>query len=168
MKKTFLPFAVFAGIVLLAAVPLLKGKDPSVLSSALIEKPVPAFSVEGLSDQDLKNGKVSVINVFASWCVTCAAEQEWLEKISSIVPVYGLAYKDKKPDLEKWLSDHGNPFAAIGHDTDGRASIEWGVYGVPETFIVDGQGVIRYKHVGAIDQYSYNDVLKPLIEDLKK
>lgn len=175
MNKAFAPFAVFAVVVLLAALPLLRGKDPSLVPSALLEKPVPEFNLPaalkespGFSPADLKKGKVSIVNFFASWCVSCAAEQEVLEKLSKAVPVYGFAYKDKQGDLEKWLAEQGNPFTGIAADGSGRTAIDWGVYGVPETFIIDGKGIIRYRHVGPVTEESYENIFLPLIAELEK
>lgn len=175
MNKAFAPFAVFAVVVLLAALPLLRGKDPSLVPSALLEKPVPEFNLpaalkksSGFSPADLKKGKVSVVNFFASWCVSCVAEQALLEKLSKTVPVYGFAYKDKQADLAKWLETHGNPFTGIAADSDGRMAIDWGVYGVPETFVIDGKGVIRYRHVGPVTEDAYESIFLPLITELEK
>jgi cytochrome c biogenesis protein CcmG/thiol:disulfide interchange protein DsbE len=175
MKASFIPLIVFALVVLLAAVPLLAGKDPSVLPSALLERPAPGFDLPpaldgkgGFATADLKKGAVSVVNVFASWCVACAAEHEALAALAEDVAVYGLSYKDRPEDLAAWLERHGNPYRAIGDDREGRVAIDWGVYGVPETFVVDGAGIVRYRHAGAVTPEVYARVLKPLIEELEK
>lgn len=179
MKKAlpFLPLFALLFVVALFAVPLLSGKDPSVLPSAMIGKPVPSFSLppavegEGLSSDALRSGKTpAVVNVFASWCVTCAGEQKVLAALAetSGVPVYGIVYKDTREAARKWLARHGNPFAATGFDAAGRVSIDWGVYGVPETFVVDKGGVIRHKHVGPLTPQESERTLLPLLERLKK
>lgn len=172
----FIPLGGVGLLLALLAAPLLQGKDPSVLPSAMIGKPVPDFVLpsalrgRGFSSDDLRNGEVAVVNVFASWCVTCAAEQEVLEELSrhSVVPVYGIVYKDRREAVEKWLEQHGNPYKATGFDESGRVSIDWGVYGVPETFVIDGSGIIRYRHVGALTREESLTVLQPLLARLKR
>jgi cytochrome c biogenesis protein CcmG/thiol:disulfide interchange protein DsbE len=154
-------FAILAGIFAFA----LRSGDPSKLPSALIGKPVPNIAlagVEGLSDgtraiggftgADLAAGQVSVVNFWASWCVPCVQEHPVLValKEKTGVRLYGVNYKDQAAAARRFLGRYGNPFAAVGVDGDGRAAIEWGVYGMPETFVVDGQGRIAYKHVGPI------------------
>ena len=139
------------------------------LPSALIDKPAPALtlppldaSTTGFGPQDLKAGHVTVINVWASWCVPCRAEAPALAALSKAhgFALYGLVYKDTPAKARAFLTDVGNPFARIGLDADGRAGIEWGVYGVPETFIVDGKGIVRERFVGPITEESLaNDVL---------
>lgn len=156
----FAPLLAFALLVALFATPLLRGYDPSALPSALRGKPAPDFVLQaavsgrpGFSTAELK-GKLSIVNVFASWCVTCAAEQEFLtdktEKTG--LPLYGIAYKDKREDTEAWLERHGNPFTAIGADADGRVAIDWGVYGVPETYLVGPSGVVLARHAGPMTE----------------
>lgn len=172
----FIPLFGLGLLLALLAAPLLQGKNPSVLPSAMIGRPAPDFVLpsalrgRGFSSDDLRSGEVSVVNVFASWCVTCAAEQEILEAMSrdSGVPVYGIVYKDRREAVEKWLEQHGNPYKATGFDENGRVSIDWGVYGVPETFVVDGRGIIRYRHVGALTREESADVLQPLLARLKE
>jgi cytochrome c biogenesis protein CcmG/thiol:disulfide interchange protein DsbE len=154
---TFLPLAV---AVVLAAVfwwALKFGSNPSLVPSPLIDKPVPAFrvpSLEGgadLTEADFK-GRVTVLNVFASWCLPCRAEHPALTGLArdGKARIVGLNYKDKPNDAKAWLKELGNPYARIGADRVGRAAIEWGVYGVPETFVIDKAGRIRHKQVGPI------------------
>jgi cytochrome c biogenesis protein CcmG, thiol:disulfide interchange protein DsbE len=158
-----LPLLVFAGLALLFLVRLFAG-DPSRVPSALIGRPVPAFSLEpvpglteagapvpGLSDADLK-GRVTVVNVWASWCVPCRQEHPALVELAKnpAVRVVGINYKDNPDNARRFLRDLGNPFAAIGTDSSGRAAIDWGVYGVPETFVVGPDGTIRHKHIGPL------------------
>ncbi len=171
--KSFLPFILFVIVVGLAAVPLLEGKDPARLPSALIGKVVPATTLpaaigsKGFATADFK--KPAVVNFFASYCVTCRAEQKVLEKLvkENKVTLYGIDYKDTKPAVRDWLARYGNPFAAVGFDADGRAAIDWGVYGVPETFLVDKNGVIRRKFVGALTMELYKKEVKATLEELK-
>lgn len=165
-------------VVALAAVfyaLLMDDKDPSEIPSALIDRPVPAFTLPGLgsspglSSGDLK-GEVTLVNVFASWCVPCRAEHPVLTELAKEkrVRLVGINYKDKPEAALKWLDDLGNPYERIGADAQGRVAIEWGVYGVPETFVVDRQGVIRYKHVGPVTPEILSKTLLPIIEALRK
>lgn len=150
--------------------------NPREIPSALIGKPVPEFSLppvegrkEGLSTADLKTGAPSLVNVFASWCVPCRIEHPLLMGLAreGIAPIHGLNYKDNPSDVSKWLDQLGDPFQRTGADRDGRVGIEWGVYGVPETFVVDGQGQIRCKHVGPLTEWDVENKIKPLLRDLK-
>jgi cytochrome c biogenesis protein CcmG/thiol:disulfide interchange protein DsbE len=134
--------------------------EPSKIPSALINKPVPDFTlaavpglpVPGLAAGDLKAGKVTVVNVWASWCAPCRIEHPLLTELAKRpdITLAGINYKDEPENAVRFLMTLGQPFAAVGMDRDGRAAVNWGVYGVPETFIVDGQGVIRYKHIGPL------------------
>ena len=157
------PLFVFAALALLFLVRLYAG-DPSQVPSALIGRPVPAFTLEplpslshagqqvpGLSDADLK-GRVTVVNVWASWCVPCRQEHPALVELAKnpTVRVVGINYKDNPENARRFLGSLGNPFAAIGIDPTGRAAIDWGVYGVPETFVVGPDGTIRHKHIGPL------------------
>jgi cytochrome c biogenesis protein CcmG, thiol:disulfide interchange protein DsbE len=148
-------------------------RDPDVLPSPLIDEPAPQFdlpplpgSAKGLSTADLRGG-VSLINVFASWCVPCREEHKVLSAFAALkrVPVYGIDYKDKPKAAADWLAELGNPYVQIGAD-DGQVGIAWGVYGVPETFLVDGGGRIRYKHVGPLTQADIDKAILPLIAKL--
>ncbi|HEV2335913.1 MAG TPA: DsbE family thiol:disulfide interchange protein, partial [Stellaceae bacterium] len=135
------------------------GIDPNVLPSPLIDQPAPEFALPplagdrpGFSSADLK-GHVSLVNTFASWCAPCRVEHPVLNALAQTkrVAIYGIDYKDKPDAARAWIAELGNPYTRIGAD-DGRVGIEWGVYGVPETFIVDSQGRIRYKHVGPLTE----------------
>lgn len=170
-----LPVVAFAVMAVYFAVGL--NHDPKIVPSALIDKPVPAFDLPpidgygspGLSDAALK-GRVSVVNVFASWCVPCRAEHPLIQSLADlkIAAVYGLNYKDDPAAARKWLADLGDPYAAIGADPSGRVGIDWGVYGVPETFIVDRDGKIRYKRVGPVTPQVMQDVMVPMIRSLQR
>lgn len=176
-----IPLAVFASLAALFYVALYSG-DPSRLPSALIGKPVPDFDlppVEGLAEggrpvpgfgaADLRKGEVSIVNVWASWCVPCRTEHPFLVSLKekAKAPLYGLSYKDEAPAARRFLGRYGNPFTAVGADSAGRAAINWGVYGVPETFIVDGKGRIVYKHVGPIDDQAIATRLLPAIAEAR-
>ncbi|HEX4299150.1 MAG TPA: DsbE family thiol:disulfide interchange protein [Devosia sp.] len=162
-----LPLA--ALIALLAVFALNIDRDPSLVQSVLIDKPAPQFAlpavagmtVPGFGTPQLK-GRVSIVNVFASWCIPCREEHPVLEalKQETGIPLYGINQKDAAGDAKAFLAALGNPYDAIGADSDGRTSIDWGVYGVPETFVVDAQGVIRFKHTGPL---SLDDIDRELV-----
>jgi cytochrome c biogenesis protein CcmG/thiol:disulfide interchange protein DsbE len=148
--------------------------DPKLVPSPLIGKPVPEFSLQpvqgrkpGLARQDLM-GEVSMVNVFASWCVACRQEHPLLMQLSrqGVIPIHGLNYKDQPQEAADWLDSLGDPYTRTGADLDGRVGIDWGVYGVPETFIIDKAGRIAYKHIGPIAQKDWEETLQPLIEEL--
>lgn len=175
--KAMIPLLAFLAVIALAAVPLLQGKDPKALPSVLIGKPAPEFTLppavgkKGFSRADIRDAKAPVIvNFFASWCITCSAEQRVLLRAAheTGIKVYGIDYKDEKPAVAAWLERHGNPFKATGFDADGRVAIDWGVYGVPETFVLDRHGIIRHKFVGPLTRDDYETTLRPLLEELKK
>ena len=150
-------------------------RDPSEIPSVLIGKPVPEFELPavqgrtlGLSSADLK-GEVSLVNVFASWCTACRYEHPLFMRLKAegVVPIHGLNYRDAPDDAAKWLDTLGDPYTRTGADRNGRVSIEWGVYGVPETFVIDRQGRIVYKHIGPITPQVLDETLLPLIAKLQ-
>jgi periplasmic protein thiol:disulfide oxidoreductases, DsbE subfamily len=150
-------------------------RDPRDIPSALIDKPVPDFALpalaghkEGLSSPMLK-GDVTLVNVFASWCIPCKAEHPVITRLSKElgVTVRGINYKDKTEDAVDWLRRNGDPYASVGADLDGRVSIDWGVYGVPETYLVDRQGRIRFKQVGPLTPQVVEEQLLPMIKHLR-
>lgn len=168
-----LPVVAFVGLV--AALALGLQHDPRLVPSPLIGKPVPAFDLPpveghslGLSSKDLR-GHVTLVNVFASWCVACREEHTLLVRLGQqqIVPIEGLDYKDKPADAVRWLQSMGDPYARTGADADGRVAIDWGVYGVPETFVVDRSGHIAYKQIGPITPEILDRTILPLIERLR-
>ncbi|MEO8567133.1 MAG: DsbE family thiol:disulfide interchange protein [Betaproteobacteria bacterium] len=169
-----MPLLVFAGIGIFLAIGLTL--DPRQIPSPLIGKPVPAFSLPpvrgrslGLASAHLR-GEVSLVNVFASWCVACRDEHPLLMQIKrdGVVAVHGLNYKDAPVDAARWLDERGDPYTRTGADLDGRVAIDWGVYGVPETFVIDRDGQIAYKHIGAITPAVWTQKLLPLIRTLQK
>ena len=115
----------------------------------------------GFDSDDLKTGTITLVNAFASWCLPCLAEHPILTELAKRngIRLYGINYKDKPEDAAAWLRTHGNPYARIGTDASGRVSIDWGVYGVPETHIVDGEGRIRYRHIGPIDAAAAEEII---------
>ncbi len=172
--RFLIPLFLFIVMVAFLAVGL--KLDPREVPSPFIGKPAPAFNLPQLSDfgksisnMDLQ-GQVSLLNVWASWCVSCKQEHPFLMKLAkqNILPIYGLDYKDEREAGLGWLKHFGNPYTAIGFDADGKVGIEWGVYGVPETFVIDKKGVIRHKHTGPITEDSWQQTLLPLIIQLQK
>lgn len=148
-------------------------RDPQLLPSALIDKPAPVFSLgtllgNGVLASDEMKGQVVLVNFFASWCVPCRAEHPVLMTLSHdlAVPLYGIAYKDKPEDSAKFLAELGNPFRRTGLDQNGRTGIDFGVYGVPETYAIDRDGRIRWRHVGPLDQAAIDHELMPLLHRL--
>ncbi len=163
-----IPLILFILLVLALVIPLLKGTDPTVVKSVMIGKPAPAITLPatlkskpGFSSKDF-HGKPAIINVFASWCLECRVEQEALAAIGKArnISVYGIDYKDTPEKLAAWLKEYGDPYKAIVADSDGHAVIDWGVYGVPETFFIDDKGVIYYKQVGAVTEDTLKEVKK--------
>jgi cytochrome c biogenesis protein CcmG/thiol:disulfide interchange protein DsbE len=150
--------------------------EPSRVPSPLIGKPVPDFSLPpvkgrmlGLSSADLK-GEVLLVNVFASWCVPCRAEHPLFVQLNAdgVVPIHGINYKDRPEDAARWLNTLGDPYTRTGADLDGRVSIEWGVYGVPETFVISKDGRIAHKHIGPLTQQRLEEDILPLIRKLNQ
>jgi cytochrome c biogenesis protein CcmG/thiol:disulfide interchange protein DsbE len=172
MKKALIPLLIFIVLVGFLAVGLTR--NPREIPSPLINKPAPAFSLPALdtpeqkiSVQDLR-GKVWVLNVWASWCVACRIEHPLLVEFAKTgtVPIYGLNYKDKRDDAIGWLAKFGNPYTRSLSDTDGLVGIDFGVYGVPETFVIDKTGVIRMKHIGPVTPEVLRDDIIPLVRKL--
>ncbi|WP_135080775.1 DsbE family thiol:disulfide interchange protein [Terasakiella sp. SH-1] len=171
-----IPLAVFVVLAIYFAIGLTK--DPSKLDTdVLTNQPMGNFNLipvagrsEGLSIDDVK-GQVSLVNFFGSWCVACLQEHPFLLKLraNNVIPVYGVDWDEKNPqDVVRWLARHGDPYTKIGVDTTGETIIDWGITGAPETFVVDKQGIIRYKHLGPISQRSWDNILWPLIQELRK
>ena len=170
--KRFLPVIVFAVLVAFLAIGL--KLDPREVPSPLVNKAAPSFSLpllaqpsNKLTPQDLR-GKVWLLNVWASWCVSCRVEHPLLVELAKTgtVPIYGLNYKDKRDDAIQWLRERGDPYLQSISDTDGRVGIDYGVYGVPETFVIDREGVIRYKQIGPLTPESLRDTILPLVRKL--
>lgn len=172
MKKYLVPLAIFAVLGLLLAYGL--NLDPRKIPSPLIGKSLPAFSLTTVADPGRKVGRddllgrAYLLNVWASWCVACRQEHPLLNELArnKTVPIIGINYKDKREDALGWLGSLGNPYELSLADIDGRLGIELGVYGVPETFVIDKQGVIRYKQIGPITPQVWEQKLAPLIKEL--
>jgi cytochrome c biogenesis protein CcmG/thiol:disulfide interchange protein DsbE len=173
MARYLLPFFVFIGLVLLFIFGL--HNDPKVVPSPFIDKPLPAFSLPSLKDasvtlaSDSMQGEVALLNVWATWCLPCRQEHPLLVDLArnSAVKIYGLNYKDVRADAIDWLGKLGDPYQQVFFDEQGNTGIDLGVYGVPETFVVDAQGIVRYKHIGPLNAESIRDVIRPIIDELK-
>jgi len=172
--KTLIPLVLFAVLAGFLAVGL--GLDPREVPSPLVDKPAPAFKIAQLepadaqfSPEDMK-GKVWLFNVWASWCVACRQEHPVLMEFAraKVAPLIGLDYKDQRKDALGVLKRTGNPYDVIAFDADGRVGIDYGVYGVPESYVIDKAGVIRYKHIGPITMETMEKTIIPLIQKLQK
>lgn len=168
-----LPVTVFAGLVAAFFWGLFSKNDD--LPSALVGRQVPVFALppikgmtEGFSTADLA-GNVSIVNVWASWCVPCRVEMPLLVDLAETgaVPIYGINYKDAPEAALTFLEELGNPYRQIGADRNGRIAIDWGVYGLPETFVIDAEGRIAHKHVGAFDRRALEEEILPIVRRLQ-
>ena len=173
MNRYLLPLALFAVLVLFLAVGL--SIDPKLVPSPLIDKPLPAFNLPKLKtpEDSIKSndfqGDVVMLNVWASWCVACRAEHPLLVELSknNEMLIYGMNYKDTRTDALQWLQRFGDPYRTSAFDQHGLTGIDLGVYGVPETYIMDRAGIIRYKHIGPITREALENTILPLMEKLK-
>ena len=174
MNRFLLPLGIFIVLVVFLAIGL--NRDPREVPSPLINKPAPAFDLPQLhrpearfAPKDLQ-GKVWLLNVWASWCVSCRQEHPLLVELakSGLVPIYGLNYKDKQEDALRWLKQFGDPYALSIVDAEGRVGIDYGVYGVPETYVIDKAGVIRFKQIGPVTQEALEKTILPLVRELQK
>lgn len=171
--KLFAPLAIF---LILGAL-LLKGLslDPNAMPSALIDKPIPAFTLPSLEQPDrvLERsdmiGQVALVNVWGTWCPSCRAEHPYLMKIADQegIPIIGVDYKDVREDAIQWLEKLGDPYVLNIFDEHGKLGIDLGVFGAPETYVIDHRGVVRYKHIGVVDDRVWTERLKPLIDQLR-
>lgn len=167
----FIPLLVFIGLVLF----LMRGLqlDPSAVPSALLDRPLPAFSLPRLeadappiSERDW-HGRKALVNVWATWCVTCRIEHPYLMTLASRgIPLYGINYKDDPVAARRWLQEKGNPYQMTVVDQRGKLGIDLGVSGAPETYLVDSSGIIRYKHTGDLNERVWQDKLKPVWDSL--
>jgi cytochrome c biogenesis protein CcmG/thiol:disulfide interchange protein DsbE len=179
MRRLFYLLPLLAFLALAAVFKWGLGHDPRLLPSMLIDRPVPEMTLaplpgrpadSGLASADLK-GRVSLVNIFGSWCIACAQEHPYLMQLkkSGIVPVHGIDWRDDPAEGAKWLQKHGDPYERVGADpAPGRAAIDFGVTGAPESFIVDKNGVIRYKHIGPVTPEDWKNTLLPIIQELNK
>lgn len=174
MSRFVLPFVIFVILVVFLAIGL--RHDPHEVPSPLINKAAPAFQLPQLheptktfSPEEMK-GKVWLLNVWASWCISCREEHPLLLELarSGAVPLYGLNYKDKREDAISWLRELGDPYLLSAADLEGRVGIDYGVYGAPETYLIDRDGVIRFKHIGPLTPDVLQGRILPLVNDLNK
>ena len=171
LAKRLMPLIIFALLVALLWYGL--GLNPRLVPSPLVGKPVPEFELPllntpgKLSNEDLK-GDITLLNVFASWCYACRQEHQAITKLSKKgFRVIGFNYKDKAADATAWLRQFGNPYQVVAQDLDGRVGIDWGVYGAPETFVIDHKGIIRDKRIGPVDAEYIREELMPLVEQIR-
>lgn len=177
-KLIFLPLVIFLGLIIAFLIQLknnAQGDDPKALESALIGKTVPAFQLPSLLDPQktvddsvLKAGKPRLLNVWATWCPTCMAEHYYLTELAKQgIEIVGVNYKDDQEKALKFLSNNKNPYISVIFDRRGSLGLDLGVYGAPETFIVDGNGIIHYRYAGDVNENVWQTILKPIYEKLK-
>lgn len=174
MWRYLVPLGLFVVLVVFLSIGL--KLDPREVPSPLIGKPAPAFSLPDLHDAEIKispdqyKGRVWLLNVWASWCVSCRAEHPVLNQLSKKykMNIVGLNYKDQRADGIIWLQQRGNPYVSNAFDENGRVGIDWGVYGVPETFVIDKKGNIRHKHTGPVSWKDVEEEIMPLVQSLMK
>jgi len=174
MTRFVIPLVVFIILVVFLAVGL--RRDPHEVPSPLINKPAPSFQLAQLKDPSRTfsaaemRGKVWILNVWASWCVTCRDEHPLLLDYarSNSVPIYGLNYKDKREDALAWLNELGDPYVLSASDTNGLVGIDYGVYGAPETYLIDRNGIIRFKQIGPVTPDVWQNTIVPMVKDLNK
>jgi len=170
--KLFLPLLLFA----LLAITLFRGLglDPGAMPSALLDRPLPAFSLPGLGRTDLLSeadvvGQAALLNVWATWCVSCRVEHPYLKQLAEQgVPIFGINYKDDDGAAQRWLDELGNPYRFNIADREGTLGLDLGVYGAPETYLLDTNGVVRYRHAGVVDEKVWQTILEPLYRELHK
>jgi len=170
MIRYAIPIVIFVVLVVMLGMGL--KEDPREVPSPFIGKPAPHLNLSSLDFPEQRVTKAELLgrpwalNVFASWCRTCGQEVEQISELARNVTMIGMNKEDRADDARRWLQQHGNPYAMILVDPDGKASIDWGVYAVPETFIVDKKGIVRYKVIGAVTESTLRDTLIPLIKKL--
>ena len=170
MSRFLIPLVVFALLIAVFVVGL--GRDPSQLPSPLLEKPAPQFDLPSLLDPEQRvttqdfNGAVALINVWATWCVGCRQEHNFLLQLSKsdVLPIYGLNWRDNGPEARRWLQQLGDPYVATAYDEDGRVGIDWGVYGAPETFLIAADGTVLYKQLGPLSWGLWEKNFVPLLK----
>lgn len=174
MLRFLAPFVVFVALVAFFFVGL--NRDPREIPSPLVNQAAPAFSLQQLQVPSQQfspaamRGQVWLFNVWASWCVSCRVEHPVLIKLAKtkLVPIVGLNYKDQRSDALQWLKQYGNPYLLSATDLDGRIGIDYGVYGVPETYVIDKQGIIRMKHIGPVTEEVLQNKILPRVRELMK
>lgn len=176
MLRYLIPLGLFLVLVVFLAIGLTRGDNRDKLPSALLNKPAPTFRLPQLEDPaktfsaEEMRGKVWLMNVWASWCIACRDEHPFLLEYakSGVVPIYGFNYKDRREDALSWLDELGDPYVLSAADLDGRVGIDWGVYGAPETYVIDKSGTVRLRHVGAITPDIWSEKVLPLVQELNR
>ncbi|MEX2201457.1 MAG: DsbE family thiol:disulfide interchange protein [Dongiaceae bacterium] len=171
-----LPLALFGVIAAYFVAGLDPARDPSAVPSALIDRPAPAFALDPLDpaapvlDNVAIAGQIALVNFFASWCLPCRVEHPLLQQLAQEqnLPIYGIVYKDEPAAIRRWLDDLGNPYAVVAVDPDSRTAIDFGVYGVPETYVIDREGRIRFRFAGPLDPMTIENILLPLLTTLRE
>ena len=161
MNRYLLPIVAFAALIVAFGIGL--GKDPSKLPSPFIDKPAPAFDLPALQDLTKRvsnanfEGQTVLVNFWATWCIGCRQEHMFLMRLSETgtIPLYGINWRDNRREAIRWLDELGDPYIATGYDGGNHTGIDWGVYGAPETFLIDGNGTVLYKHVGPLDENTW-------------
>ncbi len=174
MNRFLLPAGIFAALVALLFIGIQRAPNKSVIASPLIDKPAPQFelpvlnSTETFSNESMR-GRWYLLNVWGTWCAECRREHNMLLEIAARgeIPIVGLNWKDDPGAAQQWLEQLGNPYAVIPADREGRVAIDWGVYGAPETFLIDDRGIVRYKHVGALHPLAWESEFLPRIRGVK-
>ena len=174
MTKYFLPL--IAVIILIPILILGLGSDPRELPSQYIGKPAPEFDLPTLRDPEKRvstadlSGEISLVNIWATWCAGCRAEHEFLMQLyrGEVIPIYAINWRDNRPDANRWLAQLGDPYVASGFDEDGRVGIDWGVYGAPETFLVNAEGHVVFRYPGPLNPVVWDHEFAPRIAELKK
>ena len=175
MTRYVIPLVLFIAMLVLLTAGL--SNNPRIVPSPLIDRPLPPFSLPRLFTPDVNigpadfNGGVTLLNVWASWCTSCRVEHPLFMELSESeedIFIYGLNYKDKRENAMQWLQRHGNPFKASAYDEKGMTGIDLGVYGVPETYIVDAAGIVRLKHIGPVTKTVLENKIRPLLNNLRQ
>ena len=175
MWKYFLPLIIFGLLFMVLTIgmgDIREGKNVSDLPSPLIDKPAPQFELPSLTDPSMTvstsdfSGRPVILNVWATWCVGCRQEHEFLLELSEsgTIPVYGLNWRDNGPEAQRWLQQLGDPYVDTAFDEDGRVGIDWGVYGAPETFLIGPDGTVLYRHLGPLNWVLWLERFIPLLE----
>lgn len=176
MIRYLLPATAVLGLIVIFILGLDSERDPSLLPSPYVGKAMPEFELPTLKDpartisSDMLKGQVSLVNVWATWCVGCRVEHPFLNQLAATegIPIYGINWRDKRQDALSWLSQLGDPYTTSGFDEDGRVGIDWGVYGAPETFVIATDGTVVHRHAGALDQGIWDNEIAPIIEGLQQ
>lgn len=173
MSRYIVPIVAFAIMIPIFVVGLWRNKNE--IPSPLLDQPSPEYSLPALADPNQQvgsetyKGQIALVNIWATWCVGCRAEHEFLMELAArdVVPIFGLNWRDQRAEALQWLADLGDPYMASAFDGEGTVGIDWGVYGAPETFLLDEQGTVVYKHISPLTEQVWQDEFMPRIEQLR-